>query len=136
MDFAREDPVERILTLTAGEGVDTAIEALGADLSFQNCVRATKAGGTISNIGYHGDGEFVHLPREAWGVGMAEKTITTGLCPGGRLRMERLLRILAMKRVDPTPMTTHTFAFSQMERAFEVMDQKLEGVIKPLIVFE
>lgn len=136
VDFAREDPVERILTLTAGEGVDTAIEALGADLSFQNCVRATKAGGTISNIGYHGDGEFVHLPREAWGVGMAEKTITTGLCPGGRLRMERLLRILAMKRVDPTPMTTHTFAFSQMERAFEVMDQKLEGVIKPLIVFE
>ena len=136
VDFTKGDPVERILSLTSGEGVDTAIEALGSDLSFQNCVRATKAGGTISNIGYHGAGEYVHLPREAWGVGMAEKTIATGLCPGGRLRMERLLRILAMKRVDPTPMTTHTFAFSQMERAFEVMDQKLDGVIKPLIVFE
>lgn len=136
VDFTREDPVERILALTAGEGVDTAIEALGADISFQNCVRATKAGGTISNIGYHGAGEFVHLPREAWGVGMAGKTITTGLCPGGRLRMERLLRVLEMKRVDPMPMTTHTYAFSQMQRAFEVMDQKLDGVIKPLIVFE
>ena len=136
VDFTKGDPVERILSLTSGEGVDTAIEALGADLSFQNCVRATKAGGTISNIGYHGAGEFVHLPREAWGVGMAEKNITTGLCPGGRLRMERLLRTLAMKRVDPTPMTTHTFAFSQMGRAFEVMDQKLDGVIKPLIFFE
>ncbi len=136
VDFTKGDPVESILALTSGEGVDTAIEALGADLSFQNCVRATKAGGTISNIGYHGAGEFVHLPREAWGVGMAEKTITTGLCPGGRLRMERLLRILQMKRVDPTLMTTHTFAFSQMLRAFEVMDQKLDGVIKPLIVFE
>jgi hypothetical protein len=32
---------------------------------------------------------------------MAEKTIRTGLCPGGRLRMERLLRVLEMKRVDP-----------------------------------
>ena len=136
VDYTKGDPVERILALTAGQGVDTAIEALGADISFQNCVRATKAGGTISNIGYHGDGEFVHLPREAWGVGMAEKTITTGLCPGGRLRMERLLRVLEMKRVDPTPMTTHSFAFSQMQRAFEVMDQKLEGVIKPMIVFD
>ncbi len=135
VDFSKEDPVERILALTAGLGVDTAIEALGADSTFQNCVRVTKPGGTISNIGYHGEGEFVHLPRVEWGVGMAEKTITTGLCPGGRLRMERLLRILEMKRVDPTPMTTHTFAFEDMDRAFEVMDKKLYGVLKPLIVF-
>jgi isopropanol dehydrogenase (NADP+) len=136
VDFAKEDVVERILAFTGGIGVDTAIEALGADGTFQNCVRATKPGGTISNIGYHGEGEFVHLPRVEWGVGMAEKTITTGLCPGGRLRMERLLRLLQMKRVDPTLMTTHTFAFGDMNRAFEVMDKKLDGVLKPLIVFE
>src|SRR5215469_8473528 len=136
VDFAREDPVERILAITDGVGVDTAIEALGADGTFQSCVKVTRAGGTISNIGYHGEGEFVHLPRAAWGVGMAEKTITTGLCPGGRLRMERLLRMLQMKRVDPTPMTTHSFAFADMERAFEVMDKKLDGVLKPLIIFE
>lgn len=135
VDFTKEDPVERIMTLTQGIGVDTAIEALGADLTFQNCVKVTKAGGTISNIGYHGEGDFVHLPRVDWGVGMAEKTIATGLCPGGRLRMERLLRMLEMKRVDPTRMTTHTFAFEQMGRAFEVMDQKLDGVLKPLITF-
>lgn len=136
VDFAKEDPVERILQLTDGRGVDTAIEALGADQAFQNCVAVTKPGGTISNIGYHGQGDFVRIPREAWGVGMAEKTITTGLCPGGRLRMERLLRLLMQGRVDPTLMTTHTFPFEQMPRAFEVMERKLDGVIKPLIEFE
>ncbi len=47
----------------------------------------------------------------------AEKTIPTGLCPDNRLRMERLLRVLEMKRVDPTLMTTHTFPFDEMERA-------------------
>lgn len=135
VDFSKEDVVQRILTLTDGQGVDTAIEALGADSTFQNAITVTKAGGTISNIGYHGHGDFVHLPRLEWGVGMAEKTITTGLCPGGRLRMERLLRLLEMKRVDPTLMTTHTFSFDQMERAFEVMDRKLDGVLKPLILF-
>jgi isopropanol dehydrogenase (NADP+) len=136
VDFSKEDPVARILALTEGLGVDTAIEALGADSTFQNCVSVTKAGGTISNIGYHGEGEFVHLPRVAWGVGMAEKTITTGLCTGGRLRMERLLRLLEMKRVDPTRMTTHTFRFGELDRAFTIMDQKLDGVLKPLIVFD
>ncbi|HEY8323394.1 MAG: NAD(P)-dependent alcohol dehydrogenase [Ktedonobacterales bacterium] len=135
VDFSKEDAVARILALTDGIGVDTAIEALGSDMTFQSCVKVTKAGGVISNCGYHGEGEFVHLPRVEWGVGMAEKTITTGLCPGGRLRMERLLRILEMQRVDPTVMTSHTFAFDDMERAFEVMDKKLDGVIKPLITF-
>lgn len=88
-DFSKEDVVQRILDLTDGQGVDTAIEALGADITFQNAIKVTKAGGTISNVGYHGHGDFVHLPRVEWGVGMAEKTITTGLCPGGRLRKEK-----------------------------------------------
>lgn len=135
VDFSKEDVVQSIFRLTDGQGVDTAIEALGADSTFQNAIKVTKAGGTISNIGYHGHGEFVQIPRLEWGVGMAEKTITASLCPGGRLRMERLLRVLAMKRVDPTLMTTHTFPFHEMERAFEIADKKLENVLKPLIVF-
>jgi threonine dehydrogenase-like Zn-dependent dehydrogenase len=135
VDFSKEDVVQRILDLTGGEGVDTAIEALGADATFQSAIKVTKAGGTISNIGYHGHGDFVHIPRLEWGVGMAEKTITASLCPGGRLRMQRLLRVLEMKRFDPTLMTSHTFRFDEMERAFEIMDKKLENVLKTLIVF-
>lgn len=135
LDFTREDIVSRVLELTDGEGVDTAIEALGADATFQTAIKITKAGGTISNIGYFGEGEFVRIPREEWGVGMNGQTITTGLCTGGRLRMEQLLRVLEGKRVDPTRMTTHTFGFEEMERAFEVSDKKLEDVIKVLITF-
>ncbi|WP_433432579.1 NAD(P)-dependent alcohol dehydrogenase [Nonomuraea sp. CA-141351] len=135
VDFTREDVVERILELTQGQGVDTAIEALGADATFQTAIKITRPGGTVSNTGYYGEGEFVRIPRVEWGVGMADKTITTGLCPGGRLRMERLLRILATKRVDPTHMTTHTFRFDEMERAFEISDKKLEDVVKVLITF-
>jgi threonine dehydrogenase-like Zn-dependent dehydrogenase len=135
VDFTTEDVVERIHELTAGEGVDTAIEALGADITFQTAVKITKPGGTISNIGYFGEGEFIRIPRVEWGVGMADQTIATGLCPGGRLRMERLLRVLEAKRVDPTHMTTHTFSFDDMERAFEVADKKLEDVVKVLITF-
>lgn len=39
--------------------------------------------------------EYYRLSKRLeWGVGMAEKTIRTALCPGGRLHMERLLRLL------------------------------------------
>lgn len=132
---AKEDAVERIMKLTGGGGVDSAIEALGAEITFQNAIKVTKAGGTISNVGYHGEGEFVGIPRLAWGVGMAEKTIKSSLCPGGRLRLTRLLWMLENKKLDPTRMTTHTFSFDEADKAFEIMDKKLGGVIKPLIKF-
>ncbi|SRR5579875_748633 len=134
LDPTKCDVVKEILRLSGG-GVDCAIEAIGSTKAFADAVRVTRPGGTISNAGYHGEGEFVMIPRLEWGVGMAEKTIKTGLCPGGRLRMERLLRVLMSGKVDPTRMTTHTFRFDQLERAFEIMDKKLDGVIKPLIVF-
>jgi threonine dehydrogenase-like Zn-dependent dehydrogenase len=135
IDFTKQDPVTEILKITKGEGVDAAIEALGSNDSFQNAIKVTKPGGVISNAGYHGKGEFVTIPRVEWGVGMAEKTIRTGLCPGGRLRMERLLRVLESNRVDPTRMTTHRFPFDQIDKAFELMDKKRDGIIKPLITF-
>jgi isopropanol dehydrogenase (NADP+) len=134
VDFKQVDAVEAIRELTGG-GVDSAIEALGRQESFEACVRVTRPGGTISNIGYHGDGDYVRIPRIDWGVGMGDKTIRTALCPGGKERMSRLLRLLETGRVDPTPMTTHTFDFEQLDRAFEMMKSKADGIIKPLIRF-
>ncbi len=136
VDFTESDPVERIMELTDGEDVDTAIEALGAAAVLDQCVQVTKPGGTISNAGYHGEGDKVAISREGWGVGMAEKDIVTGLCPGGRLRLTRLLRLIQAGRMDPTPMTTHTFAFDEVEKAFHMMETKEDGIIKPLIDFE
>ncbi|AGB15935.1 theronine dehydrogenase-like Zn-dependent dehydrogenase [Halovivax ruber XH-70] len=136
VDFAEGDPVEQIMDLTDGEGVDAAMEALGTSGTFEQCIEVTKAGGTISNTGYHGEGEYVNIPREAWGVGMAEKDIATGLCPGGRLRLQRLLRLLDRDRVDPTHMTTHEFPFDEIDEAFRLMETKEDDIIKPLIDFE
>ena len=67
---------------------------------------------------------------------MGDKTITTGLCPGGSERMERLLRLIQNDRVDPTKMTTHKFNFDEIDKAFELMKNKKDGVIKPLISFQ
>ncbi len=135
VDFAKVDPVEEILRLTDGQGVDSAIEAFGAQETFENCIKVTRPGGTISNIGYHGEGDYIKIPRLAWGVGMSDKTIRTGLCPGGKERMKRLLRLIETGRIDPTPLTTHRFKFEEVEKAFHLMATKEDGIVKPLILF-
>ena len=136
VDPTRGDPVEQILELNGGEGVDSAIEALGAPETFANCFRVTRPGGTISNIGYHGEaGTTLQIPLLAFGLGMSDQTVRTALCPGGRERMTRLLRLIETGRVDPTPMTTHRFPFSQVEHAFQMMTSKEDNIIKPLITF-
>jgi isopropanol dehydrogenase (NADP+) len=135
IDFQNADPVEEILRLTDGVGVDSAIEALGAQVTFEACVKATKPGGTISVTGYFGEGDYVKIPRLEWGVGMGDKTIRTGLCPGGKVRMQRLLRLIENGRVDPTLMTTHRFTFDEVDKAFQLMETKDDGILKPLILF-
>ncbi len=136
VDFTKQDVVKAILDLSGGDGVDSAIEALGAQETFEACINVTRPGGTISVIGYFGKGDYVKIPRLAWGVGMGDKTIQTALCPGGKERMKRLLRLIETGRVDPTPMTTHTFPFADIERAFSMMAAKQDNIIKPLIVFD
>lgn len=130
-----KEAVRTILDMSGGAGVDAAIEALGAQATLEACVKVTRAGGTISNIGYHGHGEYLQIPRAEWGVGMSDKTIRTGLCPGGSERMNRLMRLIENGRVDPTPLTTHRFGFGEIEKAFRMMRTKEDGIIKPLIAF-
>lgn len=39
------------------------------------------------------------------------------------------------ERIDPTPMTTHTFRFDRVGEAFEMMTTNGDGIVKPLITF-
>lgn len=134
INYTQGDPVEEIRKLT-GVGVDSAIECLGSQSTFEACVKATRPGGTISVAGYFGHGDSVNIPRVEWGVGMGDKVIRTGLCPGGNVRMSRLLRLIENGRVDPSPLTTHRFEFDYVDKALKMMETKEDGILKPLIRF-
>lgn len=45
VDFREKDFVQAILDLTNGEGVDSAIEALGSEATFEACIKVTRPGG-------------------------------------------------------------------------------------------
>ena len=48
-------------------GGTVVVLAQGADATFQTAIKIIKPGGTVSNIGYFGEGEFVRIPRVEWG---------------------------------------------------------------------
>lgn len=135
LDFTEVDPDEAIMDITRGVGVDAAIEAIGSQMAFDSCMRVTRPGSTIVNIGIHSDGDTINILNSGWHNGLGGATIRSILCPGGKERMSRLMRLIANKRVDPTVMTSHRFRFDQLDQAFELMSTNGDNVIKPLICF-
>lgn len=129
------DVVKEILRITNGDGVDSAMETTGTQTPFEYCITVTRPGGTITNIGYHREEEYLKIPRLAWGAGMSEKTIKTSLCTGGGERLSRLLRLIQTGRVDPCKMTSHRFTFDEAEKAFWMMENKEHDMYKPLLTF-
>ncbi|MDR0308650.1 MAG: NAD(P)-dependent alcohol dehydrogenase [Coriobacteriales bacterium] len=125
---------EQILELTKGKGVDRVLIAGGDVDTFDTAVRMLKPGGAIGNVNYLGSGDYIKIPREAWGVGMGHKTIHAGLMPGGRLRMEKLSQMIVNGRVDPSLMITHRFdGFEHIEDAVALMKDKPADLIKPVV---
>ena len=131
VDFSKVDPVEEILRLTGGRGVDVAIEALGTQGTFAACLRVLRPGGTLSSLGvYSAD---LTIPAGAFAAGLGDHTIVTSLCPGGKERMRRLMAIIATGRVDLGAMVTHRFKLDDIEAAYELFGNQRDGVFKVAI---
>jgi threonine dehydrogenase-like Zn-dependent dehydrogenase len=122
------DVVARIKALTGGRGVDVAIEALGRQETFENALRAIRAGGTLSSLGVY-SGKLV-APYEALYAGLGNQKVVTTLCPGGKERMRRLMAMIEHGRVDLSPLITHRFALDDIEEAFDVFSHQREGALK------
>jgi threonine dehydrogenase-like Zn-dependent dehydrogenase len=129
LDFRHCDPVAEVLKLTGG--VDVAIEALGTQQTFENCLRCLRPGGTLSSLGvYSGK---LQLPYQAFAAGLGDHRIVTTLCPGGKERMRRLMNMVAGKRFDPMPLLTHSFSLDQINEGYRVFGERLDGVLKVAI---
>jgi len=130
IDYRRQEPVAAIRQLVRG-GVDVAIEALGAQSTFQSALRSLRPGGTLSSLGvYSGK---LQLPYDAFAAGLGDHRIVTTLCPGGKERMRRLMSLVLSERVDLTPLLTHHFALKNIGEAYALFGERRDGVIKVAI---
>lgn len=135
INYKEGDIVEQIFEKTNGKGVDKVIIAGGDNDTFIQAIKILKPGGHIGNVNYLGEGEFIKIPRVEWGFGMGHKTISGGLMPGGRLRMEKLLLMMQTKRINPGKLITHRFhGIEHIEEALLLMKDKPKDLIKPVVI--
>jgi threonine dehydrogenase-like Zn-dependent dehydrogenase len=128
VDFAQGDPVEQIMALTDGRGVDVAIEALGRQATFEGALRVLRPGGTLSSLGVYS--EDLRIPLSAFAAGLGDNRIVTTLCPGGKERMRRLMSVVASGRMDARALVTHRFKLDDIEAAYDLFAHQRDGVLK------
>ena len=127
LDYRATDILAEIKKITGG-GADVAIEALGTQETFENCLRSLRAGGTLSSLGVYAG--KLQVPYDAFAAGIGDYKIVTTLCPGGKERMRRLMEMVKNHRVDLSPLITHRFALSDIVEAYHFFGERREGVMK------
>ena len=121
---------EAVKVLTAGRGVDTAIEAVGMAATFLICQDIVAPGGIIANIGVHGHQVDLHLER-LWSQNIS---ITTRLVDTVTTPM--LLKTVQAKKIDPTRLITHRFKLDQILDAYDAFSRAAETrALKVIIEF-
>ena len=128
IDFMQEDPVAKVKRLTEGRGADVAIEALGIQETFENCLRSVRPAGVVSSLGVYGD--KVSIPLEGFVYGIGDIDIRTTLCPGGKERMRALMELVRNGRLNLAQLITHHFDLDDIEDAYPLFSNQEDDVIK------
>ena len=127
-DTISKDPVETIMAMTDGEGVDVAMEAVGIPETFDTCQRIVRAGGHIANIGVHGTSVDLQI-QDLW---IQNVTIRTGLVNTNTIPV--LMRILESGGVDAQSLITHHFKLGEIEKAYDIFgDAAKQKAIKMIL---
>jgi alcohol dehydrogenase len=128
VNSANGDAAQQVMTLTGGQGVDTAIEAVGIPATFQICQDVVAAGGTIANVGVHGCKADLDLER-LWSHNV---TITTGLVDTFSIPM--LLKTVQSRRIDAGQLVTHRFRLTEMLQAYDTFGKAADTRALKVIV--
>jgi alcohol dehydrogenase len=122
------DAARQVMEMTAGRGVDTAIEAVGIPATFKLCQDIVGPGGTIANIGVHGSKVDLHLER-LWSHNV---TITTRLVDTVSIPM--LLKTVQSKRIDANKLITHHFKLGEILQAYETFSKAADTKALKVII--
>ena len=122
------DPVEAIMQLTDGRGVDEAFEAAGAPETPQQCDDVCKNGGTVGLIGIPSDDTIRFKASTSRRKGLTIRMIR---------RMKnvylRAIKLAVSGQIDPEAMITHTFPLEKIPEAFDIAHEHRDGVVKTMI---
>jgi len=125
-----EDAVERILKETDGDGVDTVFIAVGIQSVLNDSFKIVKRGGKVSEVALFGKKPEIDISS------IQNKEIELiGSNMYVREDFEIALEAIAANLFDPSLFITKVIPIDDIKNAMNIVDQKLENVIKVLLKF-
>ncbi|MHB1417627.1 MAG: zinc-binding dehydrogenase, partial [Chloroflexota bacterium] len=126
----RKDDLSAVVDgVTDGKGMDAALVAVGISPVVNQGLATVKKRGRVVLIGLF-DGEVViHDPFLIVG---GERKIQ-GSQMYTRADVQTALDLIASGRVDAKPFITQRLPMSEVQRGFEIVDKKLEDVVKVVL---
>jgi threonine dehydrogenase-like Zn-dependent dehydrogenase len=125
-----DDPAARIREMTAGAGADVVFEAAGSDAAVAMALDLARRGGTVIVSGIAGGGRRVTLESDLFAL---KDLRVDGVFAYTTDSFEQALRIIESGRLDVTPLVTHTLPLRDFEKAFDLLSNRPEPVVKVLL---
>lgn len=111
-------------------GADVVLEVAGAKDTFELSWRCARPNAIVTVVALYDEAQTLPLP-DMYGKNLIFKTGGVDGCD-----CAEILRLIAQGKIDTTPLITHRFPLSEIEEAYRIFENRLDGVIKVAITAE
>ena len=108
-------------------GADRVIEVAGSSKKFELAWKAARPNAIVTVVALYEEDQILPLPK-MYGKNLTFKTGGVDGCD-----CDEILKLIAEKKIDTTPLITHMFSFADIEKAYDIFENRKEHVIKVAI---
>ncbi len=122
-----EEVREAVAARSRHGGADAVVEAAGVPETFRLAWECARPNSVVVVVALYDEAQVLPLP-EMYGKNLTFKTGGVDGC-----RCGEILEHIAAGRLDTTPLITHTYPLSRIQDAYDLFEQRRDGVIKVAI---
>ncbi len=125
-----ENCKEFVLENSDHGGADVVLEVAGAEDTFRLAWECARPNAIVTVVALYDKPQSLPLP-DMYGKNLIFKTGGVDGCD-----CDEILSLIEQGKIDTTPLITHRFALKDIEKAYEIFENKLDRVIKIAITTE
>ena len=119
-----EDCREIVLRSSDHGGADVVLEVAGTDDTFRLAWECARPNAIVTVVALYDHPQVLPLP-DMYGKNLTFKTGGVDGCD-----CAEILRLIEEGKIDTTPLITHRFPLNEIEEAYRIYENKLDGVMK------
>lgn len=106
------------------DGADCVLEVAGSRHTFELAWKVARPNAIVTVVALYEENQSLPLPQ-MYGKNLIFKTGGVDGCD-----CDEILKLIEEKKIDTTPLITHTFALEEIEKAYDIFENRKESVIK------